>query len=82
MCIVTSNCYKLSIKSPFIKDSSLLLNCIQTYLSLSVVHFQARPFVDVEVALRMMYLAGEAVTDKVYSWTIIIYVSIFGHAFA
>lgn len=49
----------------YIQDASLLLQTLQTLLSTSLSNLEVKSFVDVEVALRMMYLAGEAVTDKV-----------------
>ena len=38
---------------------------IQNYLALSVTNIEVQPFENIEVALHMLYLAGEAVTDKV-----------------
>ena len=55
----------LHVYRTYIQDASLLLQTLQTLLSTSLSNLEVKSFVDVEVALRMMYLAGEAVTDKV-----------------
>jgi exportin-T len=57
---------KVLIDNIAILDASLLLQTFQSVLSTSLSNLEVTSFVDVEVALRMMYLAGEAVTDKVY----------------
>jgi exportin-T len=55
---------KVLIDNIAILDASLLLQTFQSVLSTSLSNLEVTSFVDVEVALRMMYLAGEAVTDK------------------
>ena len=55
-------CLPFSICS---KDSSLVLQTTQSVLSTHLANLDTQPFMNVEVALRMLYLIGEAVTDKV-----------------
>lgn len=48
-----------------VQDASLVLQTVQTILSTYLSNLESQPFTNVEVALRMLYLVGEAITDKV-----------------
>ena len=47
------------------QDASLVLQTVQTTVSTYLCNLERQPFTNVEVALRMLYLVGEAITDKV-----------------
>lgn len=59
--------YPFRLTSPPLplKDASLVLQTTQSVLSTHLANLAMQPFMNAEVALRMLYLVGEAITDKV-----------------
>jgi exportin-T len=56
---------KVLIDNIAMLDSSLVLQTTQSVLSSHLANLTTQPFMNVEVALRILYQVGEAITDKV-----------------
>ena len=50
---------------PILQDSHLVLQTTQSLLSSVLINLSSETFMTVEVALRVFYMLGEVVTDKV-----------------
>ena len=59
--------FNIEISATSLQDPGLVLQTCQGVLNVVLANLEHEPFMNVEVALRVFYMLGEVITDKVTS---------------